>query len=336
MRRAFAGRRALVTGGAGFIGAAVARRLAESGAEVSVLDDLSTGRTKAVPPGATLIHGSVTDFNTVRDLVAEHSLIFHLAARGIVASTRNPREDFETNVLGTLNLLLAARECHVERLVHGSSASIYGNPRSIPINEDDVLVPLSPYAVSKLSGEQYCLAFYESYDVPAAVVRYSNVYGPGQRLDNPYSGAVTKFLSSAIAHRPLSIHGDGQQTRDFTFIDDAVDATLVAGMHPRAEGEVFNVGTGIETSVIELVRAIAVVLSVQPEVEHIDRRDVDNIRRRVVNIEKIRRMLRWSPQVTLEAGLRHTAESFGFQRSGEAAATPAREWSVDHGPRALP
>jgi len=305
------GARVLVTGGAGFIGGTVVKRLVDSGVEVTVLDDLSTGRAEAVAGAATLVHGSVTEFDTVRNLVARHSRVFHLAARGIVASTRNPREDFETNVAGTLNVLLAAREFGIERLVHASSASIYGNPRTVPINEDDLFVPLSPYAVSKLSGEQYCLAFYESYAVPVAVVRYSNVYGPGQRPGNPYSGVVTKFMARALARRPLSIHGDGQQTRDFTFIEDAVDATLIAGEHPRAEGEVFNVGTGIETSVAALAQAIGSVLGLRTEVEHIDRRDVDNIRRRVMNIEKIRRMLRWSPQTTLEAGLQLTAEWFG-------------------------
>ena len=305
----FAGRRVLVTGGAGFVGGAVARRLAEAGAEVTVLDDLSTGRDEHAPAGVAFVPGSVTDRELVRDVVAGHPFVFHLAARGIVASTRNPLDDFQTNIGGTLNVLLAARETGVERVVYASSSSIYGNPRTIPINEEDGLAPLTPYAVSKLSGEHYCLAFYESYGVPASVVRYSNVYGPGQRPDNPYAGVVTKFLTSLRAGLPMQVHGDGQQSRDFTFIDDAVDATLLAGSHPRAEGEAFNVGTGIETSVLELARAAAGALGVPPAVDHVDRRDVDNIRRRVMNIEKIRRMLHWAPQVALETGLRRTAEA---------------------------
>ena len=305
----FAGRRVLVTGGAGFVGAALVRRLAAGGAEVTVVDDFSTGRAEAVPDASTVVEGSITDTEIVRALVGEHSWIFHLAARGIIASTGDPREDFETNAAGTLNLLLAARECRVQRLVYASSASIYGNPRTLPINEGDGVAALSPYAVSKLTGEQYCVAFYESYGVPTAIVRYSNIYGPGQRRENPYCGVVTKFLASAAAGRPMQVHGDGRQTRDFTFIDDAVDATIIAGTHPRAEGEVFNVGTGVETSVIELARAIGRALGVDPAVEHIDRRDIDNIRRRALNVEKIRRMLRWSPQVALEVGLELTAEA---------------------------
>ena len=314
--------RVLVTGGAGFVGGALVHRLVESGARVTVLDDLSAGRATNVPVGATLITGSVAAPETVRELVDEHALILHLAARGIVASTRNPREDFETNVAGTLNVLLAAREANIDRIVYVSSASVYGNPRTVPINEDDLHVPLSPYAVSKLSGEHYALAFYESYGVPVAVVRYSNVYGPGQRPDNPYSGVVTKFLAAALEQRPLSVHGDGQQTRDFTFVDDAVDATLLAATHPRAEGEVFNVGTGIETSVLELTRAIERLLGVEAELEHVDRRDIDNIRRRVMNIEKARRMLRWAPQVALDVGLRRTADHFGFGSDALEPKTP--------------
>jgi UDP-glucose 4-epimerase len=306
---AFAGRRVLVTGGAGFVGSALVRRLIAGGAQVSVLDDFSTGRSGAVPAEGTVVHGSVTDPETVRTLVAKNPWIFHLAARGLVASTREPRDDFETNVGGTLNLLLAARDHRVERLVYVSSASIYGNSRTLPINEDDGVMALSPYAVSKHSGEQYCLAFHETYGVPTSIVRYSNIYGPGQRPDGPYTGVVAKLFAAAVAGTPMAIHGDGQQTRDFTFIDDAIDATLVVGTHPRAEGEAFNVGTGIETSVINLAHAIASTLGVNSTVEHIARRDVDNIRRRVVNVEKIRRMLRWTPQVALEPGLRRMAHA---------------------------
>ena len=323
--RSFGGRRILVTGGAGFVGGALTHKLVEAGARVTVLDDLFTGKAETVPAGAEFIEGSVTDADLVNELVSRHSLIFHMAARNIIASTANPRDDFATNIGGTLNVLLAARESKVERVVYTGSASVYGNPRSIPINEDDVLVPLSPYAVSKLGGENYAQAFYESYGLPTTCVRYSNVYGPGQRPDNPYCGVVSKFLVDAHAGRALSIHGDGEQTRDYTYIDDAVEATLLAAIQPRAEGEVFNVGTGIETSVNSLALEIGRALGVPVDLSHIDRRDIDNIRRRVVNIEKARRMLRWTPQVTLETGLSRTAE--WFVRSGfpGAASSPADE-----------
>jgi UDP-glucose 4-epimerase len=310
LERAFGGRRVLVTGGAGFVGSALVRRLIESGARVTVLDDLFTGRRDAIPTGAEFIEGSVTDEPLVFDLVKRHTLVFHLAARNIIASTANPRDDFKTNIGGTLNVLLAAREFNTERVVYTSSASVYGNPRSIPINEDDRLVPLTPYAVSKLAGEHYCVAFYEGYGLPVSVVRYSNVYGPYQRPENPYCGVVSKFLIAANSGQHLCIHGDGGQTRDFTFVEDAVDATLLAATHPRAEGEVFNVGTGVETSVNDMAAAIGRACGREVVVDHIDRRDIDNIRRRVVNIEKIRHMLRWSPQMTLDRGLEATVKWF--------------------------
>ena len=265
--QAFRGRRVLVTGGAGFVGGAVAQRLVELGAQVTVLDDLFTGLPETVPNGARFVQGSVTDQALINDLVAENALVFHLAARNIIASTKNPRDDFETNIGGTLNVLMAARETKVDRIVYSSSTSIYGNPRSIPINEDDLLIPLTPYAVSKLGGEHYCFAIYESYGLPIGCVRYSNIYGPGQRPDNPYCGVVSKFLAMTDDGAPISIHGDGEQTRDFTFIDDAVDATLLTAIHPRAEGEVFNVGTGIETSVNQLARMIGRALDIPVTLE---------------------------------------------------------------------
>jgi UDP-glucose 4-epimerase len=315
--RSFGGRRILVTGGAGFVGSALTRRLVAAGARVTVLDDLFTGKPEAIPTGAQFVHGSVTDEALVQELVSASSLVFHLAARNIIASTANPRDDFATNIGGTLNVLMAARESKVDRVVYASSASVYGNPRSIPINEEDGVVTLSPYAVSKLGGENYCLAFFESYGLPTACVRYSNVYGPGQRPDNPYCGVVAKFMVETYAGRPISVHGDGEQTRDYTYVEDAVDATILAAVHPRAEGEVFNVGTGIETSVNRLAEAIGTALDRPATITHIDRRDVDNIRRRVVNIEKARRMLRWTPQFTLDRGLERTAA--WFIESGFAA-----------------
>lgn len=321
IERAFVGRRVLVTGGAGFVGGALVRRLVLAGAKVTVLDDLFTGQPESVPSTAQLVVGSVEDEALVGDLVSNASVVFHLAARNIIASTKDPRRDFSTNIGGTLNVLLAARGSGCERVVYAGSTSIYGNPRSMPINEDDAVTLLSPYAVSKLGGEHYCTAFYENYGVPVAVVRYSNIYGEGQRPDNPYCGVVAKFFDAAYAGRPLQVHGDGQQTRDYTYIDDAVDATLLAGVQPRAEGEVFNVGTGIETSVNELARMVGQACQRAIEVEHIDRRDIDNIRRRVVNIEKARRMLRWSPQVAMADGLERTAAWIEATNSSAVSAT---------------
>lgn len=309
---ALADQRLLVTGGAGFVGSRLVRRLLEVGARVVVLDDFSTGQPDNLPPagaGFEVVEGSVVDPGLAARLVREADTVVHAAARNIILSTRNPREDFEVNIGGTLNLLLAARQGPVRRFVYTSSASIYGNPRHLPINEDDAGIGmLSPYSVSKFAGENYCRAFYETYEVSTAVVRYSNVYGPGQRSDNPYCGVVARFFDAALAGEPLRVHGDGEQTRDYTFIDDAVDATLRAAASPKAEGQVYNVGTASETTVNELARRIREVTGSSSPIAHVDRRDIDNIRRRALNIEKIRRELRWVPAIRLEEGLRLTRD----------------------------
>jgi len=317
------GQRVLVTGGAGFVGSNLVRRLVAEDAEVTILDDFFTGRLENLrgiaPEAYRLVRGSVTDSELVRQLVSEAEFIFHLAARNIIASTRNPYEDFKTNIGGTLNVLLAARDCHPQRVLYTSSVSVYGNPRYLPINEDDRISLLTPYAVSKYSGEGYCQAFYESYGVPVVVVRYSNVYGPWQDPQNPYCGVVAKFMQRAQAGMPLEIHGDGQQTRDFTFVEDAVEATIQAALSPKSEGEVFNIGTGVETSVEALAHLVSDLYGLELSPLHIDRRDIDNIRRRVVNIEKIRRILRWTPNVTLAKGLYRTQHWNEEHTLGEVA-----------------
>ncbi|MEK6301972.1 MAG: NAD-dependent epimerase/dehydratase family protein [Acidobacteriota bacterium] len=304
-----AGQRIVVTGGAGFVGSNVVRRLLSERARVVVLDDFYTGDDHNLPSddsNLAVVRGSVTDFDLTRDVMKGASLVFHLAARNIIVSTRNPREDYEVNIGGTLNVLMAARELNIPRVVYSSSTSVYGNPRYLPINEDDATNMLSPYAVSKFAGENYCKAFYESYGLSSSVVRYSNVYGTAQRPDNPYCGVVAKFFESAMSGAGLRIHGDGEQTRDFTYVNDVVEATLLAGVSPKADGQVYNVGTGREVSVNQLARLIIEITAAGVEPEYIDRRDIDNIRRRVVNIEKIRRELRWLPSCTVEQGLRLT------------------------------
>ena len=306
----FQNKKVLVTGGAGFVGSNLVNALVREGARVTVLDDLFTGRKEniAVLKEIEFIEGTVTDYDLVERLVKEADLVFNLAVRNIIVSTVSPLLDFQVNTGGTFNVLQAARVHGIERVIYTSSASVYGNPRYLPINEDDRLSTLNPYAASKMSGEHYCSAFYESYGVPVTMLRYSNVYGINQSPTNPYCGVVSKFFDRIMDGYAPYIHGDGEQTRDFTYVTDAVEATLLAALSPKAEGEIFNVASGKETSVNELAHHIAVLAGSPVGPVYIDKRDIDNIRRRVLNIEKIRRVLRWSPTTNLKNGLGKTFE----------------------------
>lgn len=306
----FAGKKILVTGGAGFVGSNLVDRLVEYGAHVVVMDDLFTGRKENISHFESIefVDGSVNDRDLVDRMVKRSEIVFNLAVRNIIVSTKSPLLDFQVNTGGMVNILLSAKKHGAERVVYTSSASIYGNPRYLPINEDDSLSTLNPYAASKLSSENYCFAFFESFRVPMSIVRYSNVYGIKQSPLNPYCGVVSKFFDSVMKGQAPQIHGDGEQTRDFTYVSDAVEATLSAAINPKAEGEVFNVGTGKETSINELADLIIQIAGIKTKPVYIDRRDIDNIRRRVLNIEKSRKILRWGPVKTLRAGLEETHE----------------------------
>jgi len=304
----FNGKKVLVTGGAGFVGSNLVDRLVHEKADVTVLDNLFTGQKENIMSldKIKFIEGSVTDKQLVNDLVKESDFVFHLAVRNIIVSTKEPELDFEVNSRGTFNILVAAKTHGIERIVYSSSASIYGNPRYLPINEWDYVNILNPYAAGKLTGENYCFAYGESFKVPVSVVRYSNVYGIRQNPSNPYCGVVSKYFESALNGDPIQIHGDGEQTRDFTYVSDAVDATIMAGLSPKAEGQVFNVGSGKETTINYLARTINHFCGNRSKIVFIDRRDIDNIRRRVMNIEKIRHFLRWVPTINLFNGLKKT------------------------------
>ena len=304
----FKDKKILVTGGAGFVGSNLVERLVKEEADVTVLDDLFTGDLSNIEciKNVTFIKGSVTDFDLVEELVQKVDIVFNLACRNIIVSTQRPREDFNVNVSGMLNILIAAKKYGIEKLVYSSSASVYGNARYLPVNEDDRITILNPYAASKLAAENYCMAFYESYDIPVTVLRYSNVYGIKQSPNNPYCGVVSKFFDSVLNDHPIQIHGDGEQTRDYTCVDDAVEATMLAALSPKVVGEVFNIGTGKETSVRQLAQLVLEISGKNTRPIFIDRRDIDNIRRRVLNIEKVRKNLKWIPVTTLEEGLKKT------------------------------
>jgi UDP-glucose 4-epimerase len=299
-------KRVLVTGGAGFIGSALVRRLSDMGATVTVYDDFTTGRVENLEGAQCfIVRNDVRDAKEVSLFVDGADYVFHCAVRCLIASTGNPRDDLDVNVAGTLNVLLAAIESGA-RVVYTSSVSVYGNQVIIPTPEDALPDLLSPYAVSKYAGEGYCRAMHELHGLQVSTVRLSNVYGPGQSPSNPYCGVVAKFMQATLEGQPMQICGDGAQTRDFTYVDDAVDATIKAALEPRAIGDVFNVGTGVETSVSQLAVAVMNLGGKPVRPESAPPRDIDAIRRRATNVDKARRVLRWRPSTSLRDGLEKT------------------------------
>lgn len=302
------GKKILVTGGAGFVGSNLVKTLSTKyAAQVIVLDDLFTGNRNFLNGlDVEFVHGSVEDQALVEELVKKVDVVFHIAARNIIVSNANPREDLMVNVVGTFNVLEACKKNGIERLVYSSTASVYGNPKYLPIPEDGNKSFLSFYSASKFSGEVYCQAFYEVFNVPVSVVRYSNVYGFNQLPSNPYCGVIGKFIESSVKGDRIKIHGDGEQTRDYTFVDDAVEATIQAAINPRAIGQIYNIGTGVETSVKRLAEVINAITGSSSKIDYIDKRDIDNIRKRYMNIDKIRHELKFSPLTRLEDGLEKT------------------------------
>jgi UDP-glucose 4-epimerase len=310
-RPGFHDKKILVTGGAGFLGSALVRSLLDAKGAVTVLDDFSTGSEKKLPvhPDLSVIRGSVTDPDLVREAAQGAELIFHLAATPIGVSLDDPLRDCMTNVLGTLHVLSAARQSKsVRRVTVASTDSVYGNSRYLPINEDDSASPLSPFAASKLSGESYCRAFYESFGVPVTVLRYGNLFGPRQDGKETGGGVVARFIRAAMSGGPLTMYGDGGETRDFLFVEDAVEATVLSARASKAEGQIYNVGSGFETTIADLAQTVIELSGRKGSLEFRDRKDVDNIRRRVLNIEKIRKDVRWTPTHTLEQGLKKTIQ----------------------------
>lgn len=310
------GGRVLVTGGLGFVGWNLTTYLAGAlGCHVTVLDDCSNASVPAtLPDGVRVIVGDVRDLALVRPLLHEHAWIFHLACRTILTAGADPEADLSVNALSTLRMLEVLRHdrpAALQRFLYTSSTSIYGNCRHLPTDELDPPNILNHYAATKLLGEEYTLLYSTSYDVPTTCVRYSNVYGPGQTTRNPYLGVIGKFIDAAAAGAPLLVHGDGEQTRDYTYVGDVVEATALVAVSPKAIGDVFNVGTGVETSVNTLAREICAAFGNRSEIRHIDRRDIDNIRRRALSPEKIRLRLGWAPTVSVRDGLRRTIQPGG-------------------------
>src|SRR5205823_10312205 len=248
--------RVLVTGGAGFIGSNLAERLLSRGAEVRVFDNLSTGFRDNVPGDAELLEGDIRDEAAVQAAVAGVDVVFHQAAhRAVLQSVQNPLSTDLANTHGTLLVLKAAQDAGVRRVVYASSSSVYGGAEQLPTPETAPLLPRSPYAVSKLAGEHYCRVFWELFGLETVALRYFNVYGPRQRPDSRYAAVIPLFVDALLRGVPPEVHGDGLQSRDFTFVADAVAANLRAAEAParRCAGRAYNVAGGAAYSLLDLL-----------------------------------------------------------------------------------
>ena len=278
-----------------------------------VLDDFSTGKREnlATFRGVEVVEGSVTDPATCARACRNVDYVLHQAALASVPrSLRDPVATHQANATGTLNLLLAARDAGVRRVVYAASSSAYGNTAELPKHEGMVPRPLSPYAVTKLAGEEYCRAVHASFGVETVALRYFNIFGPRQDPASQYAAVVPKFIVSAMANESPVIYGDGEQTRDFTYVANAVQANMVAcSAPPEACGEVFNVGCGARISVNELWRQITGILESKARAQYEPAR-VGDVRDSLASLDRSRRVLGYEPVVSLEEGLQRTIESF--------------------------
>jgi UDP-glucose 4-epimerase len=300
----------LVTGGAGFIGSNLADALLARGDDVRILDNFSTGdRGNLEGLDVEIVEGELRSYERVHNAVRKTEIVYHLGALGSVPrSIQDPLTSNAVNVEGTLNVLLAARDEGVRRVVYSSSTSVYGSTRQLPTTEESATDPISPYAVTKLAAERYCISFarvYESFE--SVVLRYFNVFGPRQSPFSQYAAVVPRFVTAIEAGEPIEIHGDGEQSRDFTYVGNVVDATIRAAEAEGANGEIFNVAGGSPASVNRIADTIGEILGKPVERRHLPSRTGD-IRNSWADLSKSERVLGYAPEVALEDGLRRTIE----------------------------
>lgn len=304
----------LVTGGAGFIGSNLVHRLVREGRPVRVLDNFATGRRanlSGLEGRIELREADLRDPAAVRDAVAGVRCVIHFGALpSVQRSVEDPAATNEINVTGTLNLLLAARDARVERFVFSSSSSVYGDTAELPKREDMTPRPLSPYALSKLAGEHYCRIFHRLYGLPTFALRYFNVFGPRQNPQSAYAAVIPLFIRALLRGEPCTINGDGGQTRDFTYVDDVVEANLrCCAAPPSAAGAEYNVAWGNRTSLLELAALLGRITGAEARTVHRPARAGD-VRDSQADATRARTLLGWSPGVTFEEGLRRTVAWF--------------------------
>jgi UDP-N-acetylglucosamine/UDP-N-acetyl-alpha-D-glucosaminouronate 4-epimerase len=307
--------RMVVTGGAGFIGSNLAQHLAAKGHEVTIVDNFSTGRRgnlegwpEAVAANRRMAEADVNETDRMRELFRGARFVFHQAAiPSVPRSIADPKVSHNANISGTLSVLIAARDAGVERVVVASSSSVYGDDPGLPKVETRLGRPLSPYALGKLVCEHYCRLFTELYGLQTACLRYFNVFGPRQDPGSQYSAVIPRFTTRLLSGKPPIIFGDGEQTRDFTFVENVIDANWKAATHPGAVGDVFNIGCGHQTSLNQLVRHLNEILGSRIEPTHEPGRPGD-VRHSLADTSKALQKIDYMPAITIQDGLRRVVD----------------------------
>ncbi len=305
--------KAIVTGGAGFIGSHLAQELIRRGYQVIILDNLSTGRVSNIEPllgngNAELIKGSITNLRLLRKIFSGADYVFHQAAvPSVPRSIKNPKASHHTNITGTLNVLIAARDKGIKKVVYASSSSVYGDTPTLPKVEDMIPKPLSPYAITKLTGEYYCKVFQEIYGLNTACLRYFNVYGPRQDPNSPYAAVIPLFITNAQEGKPPIIFGDGEQSRDFTFVKDVAEANILAA-ESQATG-IFNIGGANRVTINHLVELIIGLVGNGAVKPIYKTQRPGDILHSLADISKAR-AFGYRPKYNLEEGLKETVSTF--------------------------
>ncbi|MFO7981670.1 MAG: SDR family oxidoreductase [Candidatus Aminicenantes bacterium] len=301
----------LVTGGAGFIGSSLVRGLLKEGKTVRVIDNLSTGSIKnleGILDQVEYIDGDIRDLSTIQKASESIKYIFHQAAvPSVPRSIENPVDSNQSNIDGTLNVLLAARDQRVKRVIYAGSSSVYGDTPDLPKKEDMKPHPLSPYAVTKLTGEYYCQVFSDVYGLETVTTRYFNVFGPRQNPESQYAAVIPKFIDAFLRGNSPTVFGDGEQTRDFTFVDNVVHANILCSKAKKTSGEVINIATSSRISLNELISILKEITDRDIDPVYADPRKGD-VRHSLADISRAQKMIGYQPIVDLNQGLRKTIQ----------------------------
>ncbi|MCX5790561.1 MAG: SDR family oxidoreductase [Elusimicrobia bacterium] len=317
----------LVTGGAGFIGSNIAEELARQGKRVRVLDNLSTGKRSHMASfidRVDFMKGDIRDLDACRRAMKGVDYVCHQAAiRSVPKSVDRPTESHDCNATGTLNMLIAARDAKVKRFVYASTSSAYGDDTKFPQKEEYRPAPLSPYGASKLCGEHYCIIFTKAYGLETIAMRYFNVFGPRQDPESLYSAVIPKFMEQAYYGKPLEVHWDGKQSRDFTHVKNVVSANILAAKSKKGIGEMMNIANGRSYSLVDIIRVLEKIVGRKLEQHHTPKRAGD-VRKTWADISKAERLLGYKPVMGFEDGLKDTWSYFldHYFKAGAKASRP--------------